>query len=763
MHNIIWLDKPAADWLQAFPLGNGNLGAMLFGGITDERLALNHENLWRGVSRDKTTVPVSQYLPEIRQRFFTGEWQRAVDLLVDHIGKPNVRPIEPYQTAGDLLLHMPGHDGAKNYRRSLDLATGIAEVTYQSAGITYHREVFISAVHSVLVLRITADTPAAISTKIGLSRVGDPACERHPWAAVDRLGYTGVFTEGITFAEEVRVHAVGGHIGVLNETMLDVQGADELLLVMAIAVDYNQPDPARWCAEHLDTVPKDFTVLSSAHVAEHRALFDRVALDLFDNSTQESLPVDQRLARVRAGKADPSLAALYFQYGRYLLMASSRNCDQPANLQGIWSEGLTPPWSSDFHLNINLQMNYWAAEAGNLAECAQPLIDFLHRLVPQGQKAARDLFNCRGIFFGHATDIWAAATLEHEIYSMWACAAPWLAEHLWWRYEYSQDMAFLRDSAYPFMKEAATFFEDFLVRDAQGRLVTVPSQSPENCFVGGSAPVSLCIAATMDLVFIHELLTRCLQASELLQCDEELRTKWQAILSELPPFQIGRHGQLQEWLEDYDEVEPGHRHASHLAGVFPGEVMTPTSLPEFYEAARVALVRRLAAGGGHTGWSRAWTAAFWARFMDGEKAYEHLMCLLTDFATDSLLDLHPAPNHSVFQIDGNFGGTAAVLEMLLQSHGGVIRLLPALPPQWPNGEVRGLRARGAFTIDISWHAGCIYEARITSEAGFPCRLAWPGETWSATSEGKHLAVQQDDKGYLLFATQAGQTITIQAL
>jgi alpha-L-fucosidase 2 len=480
-------------------------------------------------------------------------------------------------------------------------------------------------------------------------------------------------------------------------------------------------------------------------------------LDLGNVPEAETLPLNARLERMRAGEADPGLIALYFQFGRYLLLSSSRRCDQPAQLQGIWNEELRPPWESDFHHDVNIQMNYWPAEVCNLAECAEPLFNYIWRAVPQSQKAARDLYDCGGIVMCLQTDVWDRATPESPGWDIWTGAAPWLAEHLWWRWEYTRDETFLRQQVYPFYRLIAEFYSDYLVRDEQGRLVPVPSQSPENYFVGGAEPVSLTIGATMDLLFIRETFTRCLEAGKLLGLDEEIYPVWEGILSDIPPFQIGKHGQLQEWLEDFEEAEPGHRHFSHLVGVYPSETMTPHQLPDFYNAARVSLERRLAAGGGHTGWSRAWTAALWARFGDKDQAYEHLVHLITDFATDSLLDLHPP---RIFQIDGNFGGTAALAEMLLQSHEGLLRLLPTLPAQWPNGSVSGLRGRDGFTINITWYNGVLAEARITSTLGHVCRVA--GTYVVTQPDGTAPATLRHENGVTEWPTQVGHIYTLTA-
>jgi alpha-L-fucosidase 2 len=749
----LWLAAPAARWLDAFPLGNGRLGAMVLGGVERERLALNHENLWRGKTRDREVAPAAQHLPDIREALLAGRLTEGAELATTYLSG-HERRVQPYQPVGDLTIRCDGHADVTDYRRTLELATGICTVSYRHGGTTYTRETFASAEHGGIVVRMAADTPGLLTATIALDRIDDPECTLHRWTDGNRFGFEGRFVEGVTFAAEARVVVQGGTCVPGAGAALEIAGADEFLLVLAMAVDYSSPDPVGQCAAQLDAVPLDFRLLREAHVAEHRALYDRVTLDLGQTPDAEALPLNERIARVRDGHDDVGLAALFFQLGRYLLMASSRHCEQPANLQGLWNEDLEPAWNADFHHDINLQMNYWPAEVCNLPECAEPLFAYLKRNIPAAAQVARNLYGCRGIYLAITGDVWNAATPEAPGWDVWTGAAAWLAEHLWWRYEYTCDDAFLHDEVYPFYRLVAEFYEDYLVRDAQGRLVPVPSQSPENSVVGGASPVTLCVGATMDLLLIRDVLTRCLQMSEQLGVDADRRAVWQGMLRALAPLQIGKFGQLQEWLEDYEEGEPGHRHVSHLIGVFPGDQMTPERLPEFYQAARVSLERRLAQGGGHTGWSRSWVIGLWARFFEAERAHEDLLHLIADWVTDSMLDLHPP---QIFQIDGNFGGTAGIAEMLLQSHGGVVRLLPALPAAWSSGFVTGLRARGGLAVDMTWREGRLREVRLNSARDGVCRLAWP-EDGALTCNGQYLPMCE---GICEVAVEAGAHYLLQ--
>ncbi|MEE1927213.1 glycoside hydrolase family 95 protein [Streptomyces sp. TRM 70351] len=752
---VLWYPRPARQWLEALPVGNGRLGAMVFGGTERERLQLNEDTLWAGGPHDYDNPAAREALPEVRRLVFAGDHEGAERLADAALMGVPVRQM-PYQTIGSLLLDLHQEGEVSDYRRELDLEQARATVSYRRSGVLHRREVFASVPDQVIAVRLSAEAPGAVSLTASFTSPLARTAASSPDGRTLALDGTGDTVDGVEgavrFRTLVRAVAEGGTVE-SAEGVLRITGADAVTLLVTARTSYNgwrdaDGDERGRAARDLAAAgERPVSSLRERHVTDYRALFDRTSLEL-PATPAAGRPTDERVARFGEG-GDPHLVALYFQYGRYLLLSCSRPGTQPANLQGLWNDLTDPPWGCKFTININTQMNYWPAAPANLLECWEPLFALLEELAEAGARTAAAHYGAGGWVAHHNTDAWrGTAPADGAFWGLWPTGGAWLALAVHEHHRFTGDTAALRERFWV-LAGAARFFLDYLVTDPHtGALVTCPSLSPENAHHAGPGG-SLCAGPAMDSQILHELFTAVAEAAALLGTEPALRREVLAARDRLAPPRVGAGGRLQEWQADWDAQAPeqDHRHVSHLYALHPGHGITAEATPGLFAAARKSLEARGDAG---TGWSLAWKINLWARLLDGDRSWKLLAGQLTPERTaPNLFDLHPP-----FQIDGNFGAVAGVAEWLVQSHADEVALLPALPGALPEGSVRGLLARGGFAVDVSWRDGTLRRARITSRAGRPLRLRTAVPV-RVTCGGRPVTARREAPGVTAFGTEGG--------
>ncbi len=796
---VLWYQQPATNWNEALPVGNGRLGAMIFGGVREERIQLNEDSVWEGRQSSRPVPDSAGSLEQIREMFFDGKVIAAQVMAAEKILAATID--DSYQTLGDLRIESPLPVDATEYRRGLDLNTGVSVTSWIERGYRVMRTVFASHATNALVVRQQSEEIEGIFLKISLDR--QPSCDGCPLSITSEILDTRAIIhlrgatestagDGVQFAADIVIEIEGGslatdgsgivvrasnavNIFVLAATDFPYVGADRVAAFQALRTGkkVDRPDPQKLLAQFFAALPKNRSDMLWDHERVWREVFDRFDLELGPPNVQAAaLPTDERLRKVASGESDPGLVTLYLQYARALLMSSSRADGLPANLQGIWCKDLRAPWNADFHININLQMNYWPAEVLNIAPTVPPVVEYVERLAFDGGETAKRMYGANGWMAHHVSDAWCwtVPAGKETVWALWPHGGGWMTQTVHDHWDYGRDPVFLRQHAFPLLRGAAEFYLDYLVTDPEsGMLVGGPSSSPENSFrLPGGGTADSGMGNTMDQMIIRDVFTNLIEEADAICAavpndpvkDDAVVARVRIAINKLKPPKIAADGRIMEWADPWEENEPGHRHMSHLFGVHPGHQITIEETPELMAAARKSLDFRLANGGGHTGWSRAWLVIMFARLKDGEQALHHVQMLLGKSTLPNLFDNHPP-----FQIDGNFGGAAGIAEMLVQSHrevggavsggdrGHVIELLPALPKEWSRGAVRGLRARGGVSIDLMWSDGKIVLATIHASGDEPLRIAWP-------VDAPLPAITQVSDGSAVITTRAGNWLEI---